>query len=255
MKISVLASSSHGNASVVSAGRTVLLVDAGISARRIKQGIESCGLTLADISGICITHEHGDHIGGLGVLSGKVTAPLYCSRYLREDIRGVAPGLTITCIEPGVKVQIGEIQVRPISVSHDAIDPLGYIFEADGVRLGYVTDTGHVTRGMRVALQGLDAIYLESNYDLEMLHGSGRRPELIERIEGLWGHLSNAQACELIEQIDHPGLKHVILAHLSPECNTPECAGGAMQAVLNKLDHATTLHIARQADLLPWIEL
>lgn len=255
MKISVLASSSRGNATVISAGKTSILVDAGISARRIKLGLEACGLVPSDLSGICITHEHTDHISGLAVLSGKVTAPVYCSRYLRDDLRFLAPRADFTYVEPGVKVQIGDFTVLPVSVSHDAIDPLGYIFEAQGVRLGYITDTGDIAPKMLSALRGLNAIYLESNYDPEMLQNSGRPLDLIGRIEGQWGHLSNAQACELVSQIAHPDLRHVILAHLSPECNTPACAGKAMQEVLNKLECAPKLHIAKQAEQLAWIEV
>ncbi len=255
MKIAVLASSSRGNASVISAGRTTLLVDAGISARRIKLGLEACGLALSEVSGICITHEHTDHTGGLAVLSGKVDATIYCSRYLKDDLGALAPGARYTFLEPGASVRIGDFSVLPISVSHDAVDPLGYVFEADGVRLGYITDTGNVTRAMLPALRGVQALYLESNYDPEMLHNSGRPPELIDRIEGQWGHLSNDQAGDLVRQIAHADLRHIILAHLSPECNTPTCAATAMQSVLDALQHPAQLHVARQAELLPWLQV
>ena len=255
MKIAVLASSSRGNASVITAGGTTLLVDVGISARRIKLGLEACGLSLGDIHGICITHEHTDHVGGLAVLSGKVKAKIYCSRYLRADLKSLAPDATYAFLEPGTEVRIGDFTVLPISVSHDAVDPLGYVFEADGVRLGYITDTGCITRTMVPALQGVQVLYLESNYDQDMLYDSGRPQDLIGRIEGQWGHLSNAQAGEFVRQIAHRDLRHIILAHLSPECNTPDCAAAAMQAVLDDLHHPATLHVARQAELLPWVQV
>lgn len=254
MKISVLASSSSGNASVISAGGTTLLVDAGISALRIRRGLEGCGLSPAALQGIMITHEHEDHIKGLGVLCKKCVAPVYCSRYLRDDLR-CETAAALHFIEPGSAFMLGDIQVTPFSVSHDALDPVGYIFEHGGVRLGYVTDTGHITRQMEAILQGVHILYLESNYDEKLLRGSGRPWSLIERIEGRWGHLSNAQAAELVERIAHPGLEHIILAHLSSECNTPAHAQSAMQSRLDALSLNTRLHIARKDAPTPWVEI
>ncbi len=255
MRISVLGSSSKGNASVINAGESTLLVDAGISALRIRRGVEACGLSLGDIAGVFITHEHTDHIKGLAVLSGKMDVNFFCSRYLRDDLRALAPKAHFTFLEPGVKVQVGDISVLPMGVSHDAIDPLGFVFEADGVRLGYVTDTGQINREMLPLLRELDAIYLESNYDPKMLKNSGRPPDLIQRIEGPWGHLSNKQAASLIEQIAHPGLRHVILAHLSPECNTPGRAESSARAALSRVDCPAQIHIAQRDVQLEWVEV
>ncbi len=255
MKISVLASSSRGNASVIRSGGTTVMVDAGISARRICNGLAECGLDFSQVQGIFITHEHTDHVCGLGTLNNKYELTIYCSRYLRNDLRAVAPNATLKYIEPGEKVKVGELEVTPISVSHDAVDPLGYVFEAAGVRLGYVTDTGQSTRAMLAALEGVHALYLESNYDEDMLHNSGRPYSLIERIEGIAGHLSNDQAGVVVRDLAHSGLRHVILAHISPECNTPDCARKAMQGVLDEVAPNVQLHVARQFERLPWIEL
>lgn len=254
MRISVLASSSSGNASVIAAGETAILVDAGISCLRIRRGLECCGLSAAALKGIFITHEHVDHIKGLGVMSKKCSAPIYCSRYLRDDLRRETSS-PLCFIEPGSSLQVGDITVTPFSVSHDALDPMGYIFEHGGLRLGYVTDTGHIPRQVESILQGVHALYVESNYDEKLLHGSGRPWSLIERIEGRWGHLSNEQAAELVRRVAHPGLQHVILAHLSSECNTPELAAGVMQSTLNDLHHGAGLHIARRDSLLPWVQI
>lgn len=254
MRIAVLASSSRGNASVISAGDTTIMVDAGISALRIRRGLEDCGVSARAVRGIFITHEHSDHVSGLGVFCGRHNTPIYCSRYLRQDMRRLTD-TPLSFIEPGSSVQVGSVVVTPFSVSHDALDPLGYVFEYDGVRLGYVTDTGKVTRPMEAILQGVNALYLESNYDEGMLYASGRPRDLISRIEGNWGHLSNDQACELVRRLAHPGLRHVILAHISPDCNTPECAARTMQSTLDELDIGTQLHVARRAELLPWVTL
>lgn len=257
IRLSVLASSSRGNASVITAGGTAVMVDAGISAARIRKGLKECELSVPALSGIFLTHEHQDHVCGLGVLSKKDELQLYCSRYLAQDIRyAVATSVSYTYLEPGSRVHMGNLTVTPFSVSHDAADPLGYLFECEEVKLGYVTDTGKITREMLRLLSGVDALYLESNYDPDMLHNSGRAPALIDRICGQWGHLSNAQACELVREVAHPGLQHVVLAHLSPECNTPQLAEAAMQATLDDLGLSNChLHCAPMANRLPWIEI
>lgn len=255
MRISVLASSSRGNASVIAAGSTVLMVDAGISAQRLTRGLAECGLAPAAVQGICITHEHEDHTKGLGRFISKYSPPIYCSRYLRNDLRGAAPNALLTYVEPGSTVQVGEIAVTPFSTSHDALDPLGYIFEHNGVRLGYLTDTGKVTRQMESALDGVHALYIESNYDDDMLRNSGRPHYLINRISGPFGHLSNTQAGELVERLAHPGLHHVILGHLSPECNTPTCASHCMENVLRRCAPTAHLHTALRDTRLDWVHL
>lgn len=255
IRFSVLASSSRGNATVISGGGTHVLVDTGISALRIRKGLAECGLSEAALSGVFFTHEHQDHVCGLGVLAKKRSLPLYCSRYLARDLRGMAPNATFTYLEPGQTVQVGALKVTPFCVSHDAADPLGYVFECEGVRLGYVTDTGIIMRGMPELLAGVQGLYLESNYDLDMLESSGRPYELINRISGRWGHLSNLQACEFIRSVGHTGLQHLVLAHISPECNTPAKARAAMQTTLDDLNLPTQLHCAAMAERLPWIEL
>ena len=255
IRFSVLASSSRGNATVISGGGTHVLVDTGISALRIRKGLAECELSDAQLSGVFFTHEHQDHVCGLGVLSKKRSLPLYCSRYLSKDLRGMAPNAAMTYLEPGQTVQVGALKVTPFCVSHDAADPLGYIFECEGVRLGYVTDTGIIMRGMPEMLAGVQGLYLESNYDPEMLENSGRPYELINRISGRWGHLSNHQACEFIRTIGHSGLQHLVLAHISPECNTPAKAQACMRATLDELQLPTQLHCAAMATRLPWIEL
>lgn len=257
IRFSVLASSSQGNCTVISDGETHFLIDAGISATRIRKGLEECGLTQQALAGVFITHEHGDHVKGLGMLAKKHREPLhlYCSRYLSHDLRAAAPNTVFTYLEPGAAVQVGRMRITPFSVAHDAIDPLGYLIECNGVRLGYVTDTGHVVRGLTERLSGAQALYLESNYDPAMLANSGRSYSLIQRIEGKWGHLSNEQACELVRTVGHAGLQHLVLAHISPECNTPELAERAMRATLAEMNLPTQLHCAPMTTRLPWIEL
>lgn len=255
IRFSVLASSSKGNATVVSAGQTHILVDAGISAMRIRKGLEECGLSYAQLSGIFITHEHADHICGLGVLGKRGGMHLYCSRYLSRDLRGAVPSAVFTYLEPGATVEVGELKVTPFSTSHDALDPLGYVFEHEGKRLGYITDTGRIMRGVPELMAGVDALYLESNYDEQMLANSGRPLALQNRISGNWGHLSNEQAADFVRGIAHPGLQHIVLAHISPECNTPELAYAAMRRMLDELQLPAQLVCAPMANRLDWREI
>lgn len=255
MQISVLASSSKGNATVLSSGGTHLMIDTGISATRIRNGLKECGLTQHNIHGYLFTHEHTDHICGLGVLAKSSSLPIFCTRYMGHELRAVAPNATYTYIEPGAPIQIGAFTVTAFAVSHDATDPVGYLIESNGVRLGYVTDTGRIMRGMDAILTGVDALYLESNYDPGMLSNSGRPRYLIDRIAGNWGHLSNEQASDFVRTLAHRGLRHLILGHLSQDCNTPECARANMQKTLDNLQLPTRLHVAPAAYALPTIDL
>ena len=259
MRLSVLASSSSGNASVISVGATHILVDAGISARRICAGLEQCGLTLSDISGVLITHEHIDHICGLGTMAKKLggNLHLYCSRYLRDDLRLRAPMASLSYVEPGETIRIGELVVTPLAVKHDAIDPMGFIIASSSARLGYITDTGSVPIGLVSALHGLHALLVESNYDESMLEESGRPYALIERISGPWGHLSNTQAGELVQAVANENLHHIFLAHMSSECNTPEKAAKSMQHIIDTLPEncRPQLHLTHRDAVLPWVDL
>lgn len=255
IRFSVLASSSKGNATVISGGDTSLLVDAGISALRIRRGLEECGLRVAQLAGLCLTHEHRDHVNGLGVLAKKDPLPIYCSRYMLKDLREIAPRSPLTGIEPGQPVRIGSISVTAFCASHDAIDPIGFLFECDGARLGYITDTGRIMREMRDIMKGVDALYLESNYDPDMLRQSGRPYPLIERIAGQWGHLSNEQASDFVRDIAHPGLKQIVLGHLSEDCNTPALALDNMQRTIDDLGLPTEVQCAPASHRLPWVEV
>ncbi|MGN0820612.1 MAG: MBL fold metallo-hydrolase [Akkermansia sp.] len=255
MRILTLASGSSGNASIVQSGSTCILVDAGISARRITKHLSELGIAPASLAGVLITHEHLDHVCGLGVLAKKHPLCVYCSRYTAQDLKPAAPAARYTYIEPGSPITIGDITVTPFGVSHDALDPLGYLFEHEGRRLGYITDTGCITREILLRARDLHALYLESNYDTTMLRESGRPLSLIERIDNAFGHLSNEQAGEFVRTIAHPGLRHVLLGHLSRECNTPEKARSDMAAVLSEFSEPPQLTVCPAADRTDWVEV
>ncbi len=242
--IQVLASSSKGNATLISTPSCRLLIDVGISARRIKTELEKCALSPADIHGIMVTHEHKDHCCGLGQLVKKFDLPVYCTRHCATQLRPLAPLARFRYISPSEAIDIKDIRITPMSTHHDSVDPVGFLIEHDSLRLGYLTDTGHVCRKLTQAYTDLDALFLEANYDTTLLQQSGRPYSLIQRIANNWGHLSNDQAAEFVTQTASARLQHIILAHLSQECNTPEHAQHRIQQALQECGLSPEIHCA-----------
>lgn len=254
IRFSVLASSSAGNATVLEAGGRHVLVDAGISARRLGQRLGDLGLDWDDISAIFITHEHSDHVQALAQIAKKRPIRIYCTRYTGHEILERAPEAVCTYFEPRQTFELGDLRVTPFEISHDAVDPVGFRFEYGNASLGYLTDTGAIPRHIPAFLSGVDALYLESNYDPSMLEASSTRPRHLKlRIASAQGHLSNQQACEFLGRLNRTNLKHLVLAHLSQECNRPELAREAMQRTLADLRTDAYLHCASPSEVLPWI--
>ncbi len=253
IKLTTLASSSKGNASVITTAECTLLVDAGISARRLTLGLAECELHPNQLDGVLFTHEHGDHCVGLGQLSKKHDIKVYCTRHTSHDLKAKAPKAAFTSIEPGQSFQIKDLTITPFSTFHDATDPVAYVFECGGARLAYVTDTGKVSDKMLPYLKDLHGLYLESNYDADMLQHSGRSHHLIQRIACQWGHLSNEQAAEVVAKVATPALQELLLGHLSQDCNTPELALKNMQQCLTKIGLSPRLQCAAATHRSPQI--
>ena len=199
MEFYTLASGSSGNCSLVCAGDTLLLIDAGISCRRIEQSLRALGRTLGDLTAVFITHEHADHVGGLATLSKKSAAPVYVTR-------GVSHILTcpVVAFTAGDTLEFAGCTVRSFSTSHDAVDPVGYRVDAPDGSLGILTDTGFVTDAAREALAGVDTLLLEANHDVETLQYGPYPYFLKRRILGDEGHLSNDVAAEFARLARHP---------------------------------------------------
>ncbi len=253
--IQVLASSSKGNATLISTDNTRLLIDAGISARRISTELAKCQLSPADLHAIFITHEHKDHCCGLGQLSKKFDIPIYCTRHCATQLRPMAPLARFCYLTPHETCELRDLQITPVSTHHDSVDPVGFILECNQIRVGYLTDTGHACRKLVQAYTQLDGLFIESNYDPQLLSQSGRPYSLIQRICNNWGHLSNQQTAELITQTASARLQHIILAHLSQECNTPEHASSCIQHALDELELSTQLHCAHPVHGLPRVSV
>lgn len=245
LSVCVLASGSRGNATYVSDGRTAILIDAGLSGVELQRRMAAKGLDPGRLDAILVSHEHTDHIQGVGVLSRRFRLPVYINdgtRRASEAALGKLAGmLPFTC---GHGFDIGSLTVHPFSISHDADDPAGFTITCDGAKLGVATDLGMVTGVVRTHLANCDILIVEANHDERMLVDGPYPWPLKQRIRGRSGHLSNDDAGLLLETLRHQGLAHVILAHLSEENNTPEKARCAAKRALNGTP--IELHVALQ---------
>lgn len=238
MKLCSIASGSSGNCIYVGHASTHLLIDAGISGKKIEQGLLAVGVEPESLSGLLVTHEHSDHIQGIGVLARKYKIPIYgtvetfCAMKKGKTNIGKIDDALFQSIIPEESFSIGEIAVTPFSVSHDAANPVAYSFEAEGHKIGMATDLGIYTEKTVNHLKNSELLYLESNHDENMLMVGAYPYYLKQRILGEHGHLSNDMAAELLCTLYHEKLQHVILAHLSKENNYPELAYETVRAEL-----------------------
>ncbi len=243
MEVHVLASGSTGNATYVQIGQARILVDAGISTRRIQQSLVKLGTSIAELDGILITHEHRDHIYGLETLMKKFRIPVYAtiktwdSMYLRSRL----PDAYCEELKPVMTLQ--DVRVEPFRISHDAADPVGYCLYHNKLKCSMVTDLGFVTEGVQQALALSDVLILESNHDVEMLKQGSYPWYLKKRILGNRGHLSNLDAGWLLTRLERKHHTHVFLAHMSRENNTPEMAESTVNDVLKSQNIADEFSI------------
>jgi phosphoribosyl 1,2-cyclic phosphodiesterase len=291
VRFTVLASGSKGNCTVVSGGRTRILVDAGLSCRELFKRMKAAGEDPATLDAIIVTHEHQDHVNGLGVTARKLGIPVYFTegthrawmRWLTprrqmtyaqwlEQCRqqaaarqaesepsegdpdeaetipeAAAPAESVppapekdpTCLpavkyfEAGRPVQIGDILVSPFTIPHDAVDPVGFVFTAEGVRMAVATDLGYVTPNVKAQLKQLDLLLLESNHDLEMLRDGPYPWSVKQRVLSRVGHLSNEAAGQFLESEYDGQATYIILGHLSESNNLPELARVTAERALN----------------------
>ena len=221
------ASGSSGNAALLSSGNTHILIDMGISCRRIIKSLEQLGLRGEDLSAILITHEHADHIAGAGILSRRYNLPIYANEAtwaaMRDKLGNISEN-NIRFFETGADFHIGTLDISPFSIPHDAAEPVGYSFYAGRSKLSIATDLGAVKESWMRHIEDSDLVLLESNHDIDMLK-AGRYPyDLKRRILGNKGHLSNDAAGKAALQLVQRGVRNIILGHLSGENNFPELA-------------------------------
>ena len=237
LRFSPLFSGSSGNSTYVGCDDAQILVDAGLSGSRMIQEMKTVGIDPSRLDAILVTHEHSDHIKGIGVLSRKFNIPVYATPGTWQEMLpkiGSVSERNIRFIEPGQDFFVGPINVTPFATPHDAAQPVGYTFDLHGARLAVATDLGSVREGWVKAILGCDAVILESNYDPDMLHAGPYPYELKKRISGRHGHLSNDDAGETAVELVRRGTKQIILGHLSKENNFPDLALRSTELILTQ---------------------
>lgn len=243
----MLGSSSRGNATLVAAGSTRILVDAGFSGRELAKRLTHLGVEPGELAAIILTHEHGDHTRGAGVFARAHGTPLHMTEGTRQACAGILKGgETVHTYRPGRPVTIGDLEIEPFITVHDARDPVAVAVcdPATGLRLGIATDLGRPGVQTRHALRGCDALVIESNHDEEMLWAASYPPAVKSRIASSHGHLSNQAAAALAAELLSPGLSVVVLAHLSEETNTPGLARSVMERALRKRGYGGQVVVA-----------
>lgn len=221
----MLASGSSGNAIYVSDGDTSILIDAGLSGREIERRLSTCGVKMQSLSGIVVSHEHADHIHGVGILARRHQLPVYISQPTLQAastrLKTLPKSIHFEC---GAAFHLNTLLIHPFSVSHDVCDPAGFTISSNGSKIGIATDLGIATELVKAHLKGCALLVLEANHDPSMLMQGPYPWPLKQRVRGRMGHLSNEASRDLLYEIRSEGLKNVILAHLSETNNTPEKA-------------------------------
>lgn len=240
MRILPIASSSAGNAYLVEQAGEALLVDCGVSRKRVCQAFADAGFALDAIGdvlkGVLITHDHSDHVSGLKTFLAKYKVPVFAN-FMTAEVVAAQTGVddaAFVCFENGQPFEVGSFEVRPFSIPHDAADPVGYLIRADEVYF-HGTDIGTPLDSVGMKLAEADVATLESNHDLVMLRQSARAESLKQRISGPRGHLSNDDAAGLVARFASSRLKRLFLAHLSHECNAPHLAERVMHDALQTI--------------------
>lgn len=250
VEVCVLASGSSGNCTMVRHGGSVLMIDAGIQGREIFRRAEPWGVTPGMVAGICVSHEHADHVAGIAKLVEEFRLPVYANRGTSEGMARQEALREMPCriFSTGQAFEVGSFRVEPFSVPHDAYEPVGFVVEAGGQRVGVVTDMGMATSLIRERLRSCRAVVVESNHD-EHLVRNAKRPEFLkQRILGRQGHLSNKAAAALLAEIAGPHLEAVFLAHLSAECNKGDLAWHTVRTGLDKAGHGHVQVLLTYAD-------
>ncbi|TYT74822.1 MBL fold metallo-hydrolase [Desulfobotulus mexicanus] len=233
LSLTVLASGSRGNCICIESEETAILVDAGFSCKELLRRMDITGLSPEKLSGIVLSHEHSDHVTGAGVLSRKFQIPVYGTSGTLDAAKNKTGILhrrkDITC---GVPFAVGDLLIHPFSISHDAADPTGFTVSSGGVKIGIATDLGIATSLVKNHLKGCHALVLEANHCPAMLEKGPYPWSLKQRVKGRTGHLSNANARDLLGEIIHPALSCVVIAHISEKNNTPEKAGSVVAEAL-----------------------
>lgn len=237
VKFTTIASGSSGNSVFIGTKNTKILIDAGLSGKKIEAGLKNIDLSGNDIDAIFVTHEHNDHVDGIGVLSRRYDIPVYATegtwKHMPSKV-GEFKDKNKRFIYNDENCILNDLCIHPFEIPHDAAEPVAFAVSSNNAKIAVATDIGHVTRTILNNIKDCNAVLLESNHDVYMLKNGSYPVQLKKRILGKFGHLSNDSAGKLLACIMNDKLKYAFLGHLSKENNTPELAYETVKAVLNE---------------------
>ncbi len=256
VKISVLGSSSSGNCTFIATSQARVLLDAGFNPTQTRKRLHAIGESLDAIDALIISHEHTDHVCGIPGILSKRRLPIYVGQQTHQAICPQISWEGLEFITAGQSFMVKDLKVSPFSIPHDAADPLGFTFEAEGVKVGHVTDLGYLTELVIQRLKDCDVMVLESNHDLEMLKVGPYPWSLKQRIMGREGHLSNEGAGQFFRDGFDGRARHIVLAHLSESNNHPDIARMvAVEALEPRGFDLQNLHLASRTAPSPMIQI
>jgi phosphoribosyl 1,2-cyclic phosphodiesterase len=251
LRFASLGSGSRGNSTLVEWESGTLLIDCGFSVREVDQRLERLDKSAEELTAILVTHEHADHIKGVGALARRYQLPVYLTpgTAMSRQLGELPDKRLIESYQPFL---LDGLQVIPVAVPHDAREPVQFIFEYAEKRLGILTDLGSITPHVEAHYQDLDAMVLEANHDPHMLASGSYPPSLKQRVGGLWGHLSNQQAAGFLQRLNCARLQHLVVAHMSQQNNSPELAQAVLAPVTTQVKQVT---YACQNEGFGWLSL
>jgi phosphoribosyl 1,2-cyclic phosphodiesterase len=252
LRFSSLGSGSRGNATLVAAGDTMVMVDCGFSLTEVERRLARLEVGIQALTAILVTHEHGDHVCGVARVAARSGAPVYAT-HGTSTVQPLADKCDTRRIRPGERFEVQDLEISAFAVPHDAREPVQFRFSNGDRRVGVLTDAGHVTRHMIAELSGCDALFVESNHDRDMLAAGPYHAALKVRVGSDYGHLSNDQAADLVRRLDGSRLQHVAIGHLSEQNNTRSLARNCMAQALGC--EADWIELADQRTGLDWREV
>jgi phosphoribosyl 1,2-cyclic phosphodiesterase len=245
-----LASGSKGNALYLGSKKTKILIDAGLSAKELKERLLKIGVSIEEIQGVLVTHEHIDHIRGISTLCQKYEIPVFANIETAKAILSVVkhpPKFKI--FATGDPFQLADLYIHPFSIPHDAMDPVAFTFQFEQIKIGVCADLGFASSLVVKQLQGCDYLYIEANHQPSRVHACSRPLVYKQRVLSRQGHLSNEESASVVTAVHHDNLKHVYLAHLSSECNSPDLALQIVSDALERAKKKVAVSIAPQDEI------